>query len=377
MILRSLILALALAATPALAQTVTVNPDGGLVTTGMAALDTHVTGRTLSGSWEDLGTHVTGPSWTHQWPGVYFDAAFDGPEVVLRFEDPYNHYDLIVDGKTLQRIDKPGSADVKVSGLGDGEHTIRLLKTSESQSSAGSFNGFFVPEDRGLLAPDASPRQIEFIGDSWTVGYGNTSDKRQCTPDELWSTTDTGQAFGPRVAAFFKADYEVNAYSGRGIVRNYDGVAAGAPLPFLYPYTLFDHESPKADDETWQPQVIVVGLGGNDFSTPLHPDEKWPDQDALRADYISSYVAFVQGLRTHNPNARFILLDYAEGEISNDVAAAAAKLQDAGDSGVDVVTVHGFEQTGCDWHLSLKDDQKIADALIKAIDARADIWGGQ
>jgi hypothetical protein len=40
------------------------------------------------------------------------------------------------------------------------------------------------------------------------------------------ATTDNSQAFGPKVAKHYAADYQVNAISGRGIVRNFNGSPA-------------------------------------------------------------------------------------------------------------------------------------------------------
>src|SRR6185312_14756892 len=108
--------------------------------------------------------------------------------------------------------------------------------------------------------------QIEFIGDSHTVGYGNTSRTRECTQDDVWKTTDNSQSFGPLIAGHYAADYQINAISGRGIVRNYNGTP-GDTLPVAYPYVLFDKKEEYSDPH-WKPQIIVISLGTNDFSTP-------------------------------------------------------------------------------------------------------------
>ena len=50
----------------------------------------------------------------------------------------------------------------------------------------------------------------------------------------MHDTTDTQQAFGPLLAKRLDADYRVNAFSGHGIVRNYDGNSPGDSLPKRY-----------------------------------------------------------------------------------------------------------------------------------------------
>ena len=122
--------------------------------------------------------------------------------------------------------------------------------------------------DPALLGPSRT-RRIEFIGDSHTVGYGNVSIKRDCTQDEVWTTTDASQAIPALTARRYGADYRSNAISGGGILRNYDGMAADT-VPMAYPFTLFDKATRYADP-AWRPRLFVVALGLNDFTTSLHP----------------------------------------------------------------------------------------------------------
>ena len=213
-------------------------------------------------------------------------------------------------------------------------------------------------------------RQIEFIGDSHTVGYGNTSKTRDCSADEVWATTDSSQSYGPRIARHYDADYQVNAISGRGIVRNYGG-SAGDPLPVAYPFALFDRAA-RYESKAWTPQVIVVALGTNDFSTPLNANEKWKSRDELHADYEATYLKFVEDLRARNRNAFIVLwaTDMAAHEIAQEAAKVAAGLQAKGDARVAFVPIEGLELTGCNWHPSLADHAAVADRLIRFIDER-------
>ncbi|MDV6332713.1 SGNH/GDSL hydrolase family protein [Asticcacaulis sp. 201] len=316
---------------------------------------------------------------TYQWPGTYIEAAFTGPDISINLNDSANILRVYVDGVLKTTLNRPGKTVEALTHLGKGPHTIRLERLTETQGTTGAFEGFFTPKATvTAVAPRA--RQIEFIGDSYTVGYGNTSSKRQCTPDELWATTDTQQAFGPLTAKHYSADYQINAFSGRGIVRNYDGFI-GDPLPALYPYALYDGKS-QYTNPAWQPQIIVIALGGNDFSTPVHAGEKWKSQDELRADYIASYVAFVKTLRERNPTARFLLADYGEAEIIGDITEVIRRLATDGETRVSAFHAGSdFERTGCDWHLNTADSQRISQALIAYIDGHPDLlpasWQGK
>ena len=246
---------------------------------------------------------------------------------------------------------------------------------TESQAGPNRFDGFFLPPGSRALPAPSRARRIEFIGDSHTVGYGNLSTQRECSEAQVWASTDNTRAFGPRVARHYDADYRVNAISGRGVVRNYGG-GPGDTLPQAWPWRLFDHGTADTGGDGWQPQVVVIALGTNDFSTPLRPGERWPDRPALHADYQRSYVAFVRSLRSRYPGAHFVLwaTDRAEGEIREQVERVVARLHEGGERAVSFLPVAGLDMGGCHWHPSLADHARIADALVRHLDALAVGW---
>ncbi len=314
----------------------------------------------------------------HQWPGGYWESAFSGTDVTVGFDDALNKLHIYIDGQLVDTETKPGRTLVHLSGMAPGTHWIRVEEATESQGGPAAFLGFERPSTppAPIAVPPAPARQIEFIGDSYTVGYGNTSGKTQCTRDEVWATTDTSQAFGPLTAKHYGAAYQINAISGRGIVRNYSGFAADT-LPQAYPYTLLDHSAPYKDPN-WQPQIIVVGLGTNDFSTPLHDGEKWKTRDDLHADYEATYVKFVQDLRARNPKAFFILMaaDQFHGEMPGEIAKVIARLNAKGEPRIAFLPMTGLKFGGCDGHPNTDDDRTVSDELIAFVDQHPGIWQG-
>ncbi|HTM82895.1 SGNH/GDSL hydrolase family protein [Asticcacaulis sp.] len=360
-----------------------VTSGNHLVTKGMMQLDTRVKGRVEPKALDGTPNLMDDApkSWLHSWPGVYWHAVFNGSEVTLSFDDPADQYRLFIDGAEITIISKPSKQDYRISGLHNQLHDILLEKFSENQGAPTAFNGFFVPAGKGETAPHWNPsdRQIEFIGDSYTVGYGNTAGKRQCNKDEIWATTDTSKAFGPVTAEHFRADYQINAFSGRGMVRNYGGFI-GDSLPALYPYTLYDGKtSYDAPDWNWKPQIIVIGLGTNDFTTPLHDGEKWKTREDLHADYEATYVKFVQSLRAQNPDAYFILMatDQVDGEIQSEAKKALAAIQATGETRITFLPMNGLNFGGCDYHPDTNDDRKVSDELVAWIDAHPEVWQGK
>ena len=299
------------------------------------------------------------------WPGTYFEGRFRGRSVRIVFDAPAEHLRLLVDGALNHTFVKPGKVDVIVDDLGPGEHDVRLEKLTESQTGGGRFIGFYPAKGSITLPVKPRTRQIEFIGDSYTVGYANTSAKRVCTADEIHDTTDTQQAFGPLVARHFDAEYRINAYSGFGIVRNYNGSSPDLSLPILYPRLKPDSPAHEVEDAGWNPQVIVINLGTNDFSTPVNAGERWADQDELKAAYRARYLAFVRDLGSRHKPARFVLM--GSDTFFAEVERVAATLSSEMPGRVQAIRFGGLDLAGCDWHPSIADDRLMAELIKQAI----------
>jgi lysophospholipase L1-like esterase len=361
-----LAIALGTAATPGAAGnparvTAVANPPA------MQVLEAHRPGRSLPGPGGD----------TYQWPGLYFEARFEGQSVYFKVGAGEVILRVRVDDAAVATLEKPAPGTYEVAGLSKQPHSVRIEALTESQAGANVFGGFFYAKPTRPLPPMGRPKQIEFIGDSHTVGYGNTSTTRDCNSEAVWKTTDNSQAFGARMARHYDADYQVNAISGRGIVRNYGG-GAGDPLPDAYPFVLLDH-STRYVDAAWRPQVMVIALGTNDFTTALKPGEKWKSREELHADYEATYLRFLEGLRARNPAAFMIVwaTEMAEGEIASEAGKVVARLQSAGDQRITFVPVNGLAMTGCDWHPSVADDETIATTLMRVIDRSPTAWGAR
>lgn len=328
-----------------------------------ALLPVHVGGRVIRGREGEL---------SFGWPGVYFEARFHGSAVRVRFEAPAEHMRLLIDGEEKMVFKRAGRVDMLLDRLPEGEHSVRLEKLTESQQGAGRFLGFHAPA--GVRALPARPRrrQVEFIGDSYTVGYGNTSPKRECTSREVHDTTDTQQAFGPLVARHFEADYRINAYSGFGVVRNYNGGQPGLSLPSIYQRLKpGDPAHLETADPGWRPQLIVINLGTNDFSTPLKPVEPWRSRRQLETAYRTAYADFVRRLHARQPQAHFVLM--GSDAFFPEVEQVAATLNAAMPGRVTTLRFQGLDLQGCDWHPSLADNRRLADLLIGR---SAAVWSG-
>ncbi len=322
-------------------------------------------------------------AYVHQWPGVYFEAAFRGDSVTLKFDDTFNEYRLLIDDLAPIALAQPGRSEIRIDALKPGPHRLRLEKLTESVTQVAAFQGFYVPASAtpGRVPPRA--RQIEYIGDSSMTGYGNRSTVRQCTPEEARLTTDSQQTYPALVAKHFDADYQINAASARGVVRNYGGFGPEIVMPLIHPYVFLD-KTVLYDDPAWRPQIIVIRLIA-DILLPLNPTEKWQSFAALEEDYARSYGAFVAALHRRAPGAAFLIWWpdangigdpearrklWAWQQIITDAAKAA------GVKSIEFLPMPnlGYERSACDGHDSLADHRKTAAWLDAIIEARPDLW---
>lgn len=329
---------------------------------------------------EPLPVHVGGRAvreaeggWRFGWPGVYFEGRFRGTGVTVAAAPGADRLRLSIDGAVRADLIGPGEVRVSIGGLAPGEHVARLDKVTESQEGSARFLGFTIGAGAAPLDPPARARRIEFIGDSYTVGYGDTAPGPECTRGEVHDTTDTTRAFGPLVARRLDADYRIIAYSGFGVVRNYDGAAPGRSLPAIYDRAIPGEAAPwdpQGDD--WRPRLIVIALGANDFSTDLHTGEHWPDRAALRADWRAHYVAFARMLMARQPGARLLLV--GRDPYFADVEQVAADLNRTAAHPVATLRYEGLHLTGCDHHPDLADHRALADLLAAAIGRIDGLW---
>ncbi|KAK1176850.1 SGNH/GDSL hydrolase family protein [Streptomyces sp. NBS 14/10] len=305
----------------------------------------------------------------YSWPGVYFEGTVRGTGVGIVLNDSAADYDVQVDGATVATLVTPGRTTHWINGLQDRAHTVRLVKRNDSPGDTSTFGGFVAAPGGAVLSkPTARNRQIEFIGDSLTVGYGNLSTSRDCPGDQVRRTTNADVSYGALTARKLNADYQINGYSGLGMVRNYNGGSPDVTYRTFYDRALLNVSGDVWQNPgTWHPQLVVVNLGTNDFSTAINPGEPWTP-DSLAAAYRTAYGDFLQKLRTRY-GATTTIVAVGAGQFAGHVQQVVKARNDAGDSRVRswFLDDSGLDFLGCDWHYSAHDDRLISDRLTSFI----------
>jgi hypothetical protein len=340
------------------AETVAQGRTGQFVSSAMQALPVHAGGRVVR----------DGRSYLYRWPGVYFETAFRGTAFAVRVDDPGIAYRLIVDARPPTAIPDAANAEVAVTGLSPGDHHVRLEKVSEGERQPGRFGGFFAARNVVALPVKARTRQIEYIGDSSMTGFGLRAPGPKCAPGEAQTYADTQAAYPVLIARRLDADYQVNAITGRGLIRNYGTRAPDMTLSRLYPLALRD-AGPVYGDPQWRPQAYIISLLA-DFVTAPRPGERWDSMEAVTQDYITAFGTLAAELHRRSPDATLAVGWPSLAGLPAGTARMLQHLQqgtlaagrEAGFRRVGTyeIDVRGLERTGCAQHYSAADQQKLA-----------------
>lgn len=219
----------------------------------------------------------------YDWSGVYIQFSFRGTECAVKMSDTgHNYYNVFVDNQPSKTIDVKSDTTIVIArNIGTHIHKIRIYKRTEGNQGTGSFKGILIPENGEMLDwKDIPSRKIEFIGNSITCGYGTEglSKSERFKP----STENNYLSYAPIMARAFKADYHIIAHSGMGVVRNYGYKEKVSPnaMPDRFNRVYDEKELPIWNFRQWKPDVVVINLGTNDFST-----QPFPDKTVFKAGY--------------------------------------------------------------------------------------------
>ncbi len=308
-------------------------------------------GRTLSS-----GTEVS-----FDWAGTYLEMRFTGDAIKLRAGDSgENFYNVFIDKKQQPTI-CINSADTTITlanGLGRGTHTLVLQKRTEGSQGITTLKEFIVEGKSTAILKSPAPRErhIEFIGDSYTCGYGV-----EAAANEGFSgrTENCNLAHGGILARLFDADYTFISNSGKGVVRNYGdkNQTSDTTMQQLILRTLNTQQLPQWDFSTAQfsPDIVVIFLGINDYSTEPSPSVK---------QFKAGYKNIIATLRSVYPPEMPILCiaPNVSGKVSEALSEMKSELKDSNfhyfthhDSYLNYATDYG-----ADGHPDIEGQRKVA-----------------
>lgn len=230
-------------------------------------------------------TAVQGGDVSFDWSGVYAIVQFYGNELRLRASDSgKDYYNVWLDEMSAEPHSTfcLQSRDTTVTVIKTDRadfHTAYIQKRTEGEQGCATFHAF-IAEDLGQARP-LRERVIEFVGDSYTCGYGTLSNK--ATDPFSPETEDCNLTYAAIIARFFDADYWLIAHSGMGVARNYGDKFSGWYMPDRYLQTFDEQKQPawSAGKYSTKPALTVIYLATNDVS-----GQKQPTREAFVANYL-------------------------------------------------------------------------------------------
>ncbi|KAI3397265.1 hypothetical protein diail_11064 [Diaporthe ilicicola] len=320
------------------------------------------------------------------WSGTGLTFSFTGTSASVAVASSWgtNSIEMVIDNGTPIVFDSiNGTSIATPAGLADGPHTVFIRKRSE-----GSLGSIYVGDvsTSGALGNDTAPlsKRIQLIGDSITVGYGEDGTYPCVNSAAL---EDAPNTYGALTAKNLSAEYDIIAWSGKGLIRNYvdpsneDDVV----MPEIWTRWAADdaddtYTFPAADT----PDIVVVNLGTNDFSYVATNSSTGATYDArppLNATaYTEGLVTFGQTIQGHYPDADIFITSspllsdsYPTAEDAQHTTQSSAIKDAVAQLGskahfVDFPTQDSSNNNiGCDYHPSRATHESMAVILTAAI----------
>jgi lysophospholipase L1-like esterase len=320
-------------------------------------------------------------------PGVSVYCSFEGTALDIVMKDfgsgsasSTNYLAVVIDGASPLVVKlNPTDTIYSISkNLTNQKHTLQIVKRTESLVGMVEFKGIQIIKGAYFGPHSALPKKkFLFIGNSITCGYGNdTSITINPSSGFTSKNEDNYNSYGYITARTLNAQYMAFAYSGRGLYKNYDGGSFGA-IPTIFNRVHPDFSTPVWNSNNYIPDLIMVNLGTNDFSSETNGKGKIDS-----VTFVSKYLAFVSVLKILYPNAKIVLLvgtmmndGYPAGaqqwtRIQNYVSGVVATEKKNGNNNIyNLVLTPQSSPYGEDWHPTIATHQEMSEQLVRFINA--------
>ncbi len=292
--------------------------------------------------------------------GCSIKTIFTGTSVELLLKDDSlrNFFTVIIDDSLFViEANRSDSTYRLAENLEKGKHTLEIIRRSEWHGGNTSFLGLRLDPKSKVQKPAQNERRMEFIGDSYTCGYGNEGKSQ--TENFKYSTENNYMSFGAITARNVNADYVAVCRSGIGIVQGYGG-SRGFNMPRFYDEVTLD-TTIIWDYTQYQPHVVFLDLIANDLSAKLDS-----------AEFLTKYIEFVKRIRSNYPEANIVCAAGPSGpgedwERTQSYIHTAYNELSKNDPKVNYFEFSPFEPEGSDWHPTVDQHMNMAEELTPFI----------
>lgn len=340
------------------------------------------TANVLNGSLIDVtSTRILGRTeyanggYSLNWPGSGIEFTFEGSNAQLycvKEIDPDKYanayFTPYIDGVAQDRIIINQGWNTIASGLDSGEHTVKLVRSSEPRNGRVWVS---LIKANNVAPTENKSRMIEFFGDSYSAAYGNMGVISGSSV--TWGdaeNTDVQKAFPTLIADNFNADSIIIAYSNKGVYKNGSN-HNGLTIPELAKYSDIVVDGDTTTPSLWDyskrdSDLVVMFLGTNDggYRNSKVADE---DKDAFDAEFKTAYVNFIKDIRAKYSDAKILCVSTPNGTMRNMIESVVGTVNDEGDNNVNFYALTNWSASSIYGHPSINEHKTIADELTAHI----------
>jgi hypothetical protein len=286
--------------------------------------------------------------------GIRVDFTGTSAELIMKDDSLRNLFTIVLDDSVfVLNANEADSTYVLADSLPKGKHKLEVYRRSEWHGGNTTFLGFKFSPNAKVSAPSPRAHKVEFIGDSYTCGYGNEGLEQ--TEHFRYETENHYLSYDAIVARELNADLTAVCRSGIGIVQGYGG-NKGFNMPDCYDEVTLD-TTKRWDYSKSQPELLVIDLITNDLSVALDS-----------AEFVNRYLDFLKRIRGNYPQTRIVCLagPASEGDKWNTVQSyigTIVKEFGKNDKAISYFAFTPFEMHGSDWHPNVEEDKKMAAEL--------------
>ena len=262
-----------------------------------------------------------------------------------------------------------------------GNYSVQIVKISENHY--GPFGSFRPSIFEGVELSSSSlamlnsassfarKRKIEIFSDSDSNGYGIDSQGTtvHCLL-HMKQYQNCYQGYAYQLGELLNAEMHIEAWSGKGVVRNAIGIPGG-PMPDDWTRVTTNGQLNSWDfPASWVPDAVLVWLGANDQLNP-----KLPKKDEFVPAYVSMLQEIYDSYKGFAPNVpKLIALCMNEQQSCTFILEAVVKFQAEVYENTFFVEMTRSEivqlpqDYGCLLHLNVQGQTKVANYLYPIIE---------
>ena len=331
---------------------------------------------------------VIGNSRCFNWPNAGFEFEFSGSaaevfadEIQLgAYTDNVNgsFFNVAVyDGDTLVRVNRvklnQGWNTIYEEQIGD-PSLKKIMLVRSSEACRGIIRMSKLRTDATPCASSPRAKLIEFIGDSYTAGFGNSIHLSSAKDYYCAENTDNWNSYTGMVARHYNADSNVIAYQGKGVYKNVNKTTAHT-MSHQFEYeeihvdtnassiqfsmsTLKKHKFYK-----YQPQLVSIWLGTNDALAG----------NVTTDIFKTAYAELLDNVRAKYPNASILCIALKNSKYLETIKDVATDDKRGEANKFYTLELNNFTSQTLD-HPDVAEDERIAKQIIDKIDSIENIW---